>query len=299
MKLKALAEAVMWLPGFAPDEDPIVVLGPVGQRDAEIIPFPHETTRARAKLKAIWPSLDASIFAGLAGDVTKFEANLAAVELLRKLETNDRQPTAEERVVLNRYAGWGGLPQAFNLEQKDQGWVARAKRLKSLLVDAEHKSAEASTPNAHYTSREVIEAMWAMVQRLGFKGGRILEPGAGVGYFLGAMPEEIARNSQVTAVELDDLSARMLEALYGGFGVDVVRDGFENVPLPSEYFDLAIGNVPFGNYQVAELRNVPYQSFLIHDYFFAKTLDLVRPGGLVAFIMSSGTLDKHDDRVRR
>jgi len=299
MKLKALAEAVMWLPGFAPDEDPIVVLGPVGQRDAEIIPFPQETTRARAKLKAIWPSLDASIFAGLAGDVTKFEANLAAVELLRKLETDDRQPTAEEWVVLNRYTGWGGLPQAFNLEQKDQGWVARAKRLKSLLVDAEHKSAEASTPNAHYTSLEVIEAMWAMVQRLGFKGGRILEPAAGVGYFLGAMPEEIARNSQVTAVELDDLSARVLEALYGAFGVDVVQDGFENAPLPGEYFDLAIGNVPFGNYQVAELRNVPYQSFLIHDYFFAKTLDLVRPGGLVAFITSSGTLDKHDDRVRQ
>lgn len=299
MKLKALAEAVMWLPGFAPDEDPIVVLGPVGQRDAEIIPFPQETTRARAKLKAIWPSLDASAFAGLSGEVTKFEANVSAIELLRKLEQENRHPTTEERVVLNRYTGWGGLPQAFNLDQRDRSWGARAERLKELLSEAEHKSAEASTPNAHYTSLEVIEAMWAMVQRLGFKGGRILEPAAGVGYFLGAMPEEVARNSRVTAIELDDLSARILEALYGAFGGEVLQDGFERTRLPAEYFDLAIGNVPFGNYQVAELRNVPYQSFLIHDYFFAKTLDLVRPGGLVAFITSSGTLDKHDDRVRR
>ena len=299
MKLKALAEAVMWLPGFAPDEDPIIVLGPVGQRDAEIIPFPQETTRARAKLKAIWPSLNASAFAGLSGEVTKFEANVSAIDLLRKLEQENRHPTTEERVVLNRYTGWGGLPQAFNLDQRDRSWGARAERLKELLSEAEHKSAEASTPNAHYTSLEVIEAMWAMVQRLGFKGGRILEPAAGVGYFLGAMPEEVARNSRVTAIELDDLSARILEALYGAFGGEVLQDGFERTRLPAEYFDLAIGNVPFGNYQVAELRNVPYQSFLIHDYFFAKTLDLVRPGGLVAFITSSGTLDKHDDRVRR
>lgn len=299
MKLKALAEAVMWLPGFAPDEDPIVVLGPVGQRDAKIIPFPQETTRARAKLKTIWPSLDASAFAGLSGEVTKFEANVAAIELLRKLEQENRHPTTEERVVLNRYTGWGGLPQAFNLDQRDRSWGARAERLKELLSEAEHKSAEGSTPNAHYTSLEVIEAMWAMVQRLGFKGGRILEPAAGVGYFLGAMPEEVARNSRVTAIELDDLSARILEALYGAFGGEVLQGGFERARLPAEYFDLAIGNVPFGNYQVAELRNVPYQSFLIHDYFFAKTLDLVRPGGLVAFITSSGTLDKHDDRVRR
>lgn len=298
MKLKALAEAVMWLPGFAPDEDPIEVLGVVGERrEAEVIPFPER--RVATSAKSVWPRLDESVFAGLAGDATKFEANLTAIELLRRLEAEHRHPTADERAILNRYTGWGGLPQAFNLDQRDRSWGARAERLKGLLTAAEHKSAEASTPNAHYTSLEVIEAMWAMVQRLGFKGGRILEPAAGAGYFLGAMPEQVARNSRVTVIELDNLSARVLRALYGAFGVEVVQDGFESARLPGEYFDLAIGNVPFGNYQVAELRNVPYQSFLIHDYFFAKTLDLVRPGGLVAFITSSGTLDKHDDRVRR
>lgn len=298
MKLKALAEAVMWLPGFAPDEDPIEVLGVAGERrEAEVIPFPER--RAATAAKSVWLRLNESVFAGLAGDVTKFEANLTAIELLRRLEAEHRHPTADERASLNRYTGWGGLPQAFNLDQRDRSWGARAERLKGLLTAAEHKSAEASTPNAHYTSLEVIEAMWAMVQRLGFKGGRILEPAAGAGYFLGAMPEEIARNSRVTAIELDDLSACVLRALYGAFGVEVRQDAFESARLPAEYFDLAIGNVPFGNYQVAELRNVPYQSFLIHDYFFAKTLDLVRPGGLVAFITSSGTLDKHDDRVRR
>ncbi len=298
MKLKALAEAVMWLPGFAPDEDPIEVLGVAGERrEAEVILFPEG--RAATAAKSVWPHLDGSVFAGLAGDVTKFEANLTAIELLRRLEAEHLHPTADERAVLNRYTGWGGLPQAFNLDQRDRSWGARAERLKGLLTAAEHKSAEASTPNAHYTSLEVIEAMWAMVRRLGFKGGRILEPATGVGYFLGAMPEEVARNSRVTAIELDDLSACVLRALYGAFGVEVMQAGFESTRLPAEYFDLAIGNVPFGNYQVAELRNVPYQSFLIHDYFFAKTLDLVRPGGLVAFIMSSGTLDKHDDRVRR
>jgi N12 class adenine-specific DNA methylase len=298
MKLKALAEAVMWLPGFAPDEDPIEVLGVVGERrEAEVIPFPER--RATTAVKSVWPRLDESVFAGLAGDVTKFEANLTAIELLRRLEAEHRHPTADERAILNRYTGWGGLPQAFNLDQRERSWGGRAERLKGLLSAAEHKSGEASTPNAHYTSLEVIEAMWAMVQRLGFKGGRILEPAAGAGYFLGAMPEQVARNSRVTAIELDNLSARVLRALYGAFGVEVMQAGFESVRLPAEYFDLAIGNVPFGNYQVAELRNVPYQSFLIHDYFFAKTLDLVRPGGLVAFITSSGTLDKHDDRVRR
>jgi N12 class adenine-specific DNA methylase/phospholipid N-methyltransferase len=302
MKLKAIAEACLWLPGFAPDEDPIITLGVVGEKKetATIIPFPGSSeTKAIAEVKkAIWPRLDASIFAGLSGDVTKYEANVAAIELLRKLEEDGRQPTADERTILNRYTGWGGLPQAFNLDQKDEGWRARAESLKALLTTGEHQLAEGSTPNAHYTSTEVIEAMWAAVQRLGFKGGRILEPAAGTGYFIGAMPKEIAEASTVTAIELDALSARIVKALYGAYGVDAHQKAFEHVTLPAGYFDLAISNVPFGNYKVAELRNVPYANFSIHNYFFAKTLEVVRPGGLVVFITSSYTLDASDQRVR-
>lgn len=301
MRLKAIAEECLWLPGFAPGEDPIEILGSVAeQREPEIIPFPRqEKAKAKAEVsKVIWPRLDASVFAGLSGDVTKFEANIAAIELLRKLEQEERQPTPEERITLNRYTGWGGLPQAFNLDQKDEAWRARAERLKGLLAEAEYRSAESSTPNAHYTSLEVIEAMWAMVERLGFKGGRILEPAAGVGYFIGAMPEHLARESVVTAVELDELSARIARALYEPFGVHVHNMGFEAIQVPAGFFDLAISNVPFGNYQVPEHRNVPYAGFSIHNYFFAKAMEVVRPGGLVVFITSSFTLDAADDRVR-
>lgn len=301
MKLKRIAEACLWLPGFAPAEDPIEVLGPIPARSsAEIIPlFQPVKAKAAPETKPVWPKLEASVFARLSGEVTKFDANLAAIDLMDQLAQEDRAPNADERIQLNRYTGWGGLPQAFNTDQKDASWVERSEHLKTRLSEQEHRSAEASTPNAHYTSLEVIEAMWAMVQRLGFSGGRILEPAAGIGYFLGAMPTAIAETSQVTAIELDDLSARMLQTLYGSFGVTVKQAGFERVPLPESYFDLAIGNVPFGSYQVAELKNVGYQNFLIHDYFFAKTLDLLRPGGLLAFITSSGTMDKVDDRVRQ
>lgn len=300
MRLNAISEACLWLPGFAPEEDPIVTLGAVGVRKetgGAIIPSP-QISQAKAEVKAIWPRLDASVFAGLSGDVTKFEANVAAIELLRKLESEGRQPTGDERAVLNRYTGWGGLPKAFNLQQADASWQSRANRLAGLLKPSELKSAELSTPNAHYTSLEVIDAMWAMVERLGFTGGLVLEPAAGVGYFIGAMPEHIARKSVVTAVELDELSARITKALYEPFGVHVYNMGFEAMRLPAGLFDLAISNVPFGNYQVPEHRNVPYAAFSIHNYFFAKALEVVRPGGLVVFVTSSFTMDAADDRVR-
>lgn len=302
MRKLTLAVDQGWLPGFAPEDDPLEVLGAVGS-EPSVSPRPIakavatiiETAKAT---KAIWPRLEASVFTGLSGDVTKFEANVAAIELLQKLEAEERSPTDEERVTLNRYTGWGGLPQAFNLQQSDDKWLARAERLKALLSPEEYESASMSTPNAHYTSLEVIEAMWKMVQRLGFKGGRILEPAAGVGYFIGGAPEEIARNSTVTAIELDSLSSKIARALYGHFGVHVEQSGFEHVRLPEGYFDLAISNVPFGNYQVGETRNVPYARFSIHNYFFGKALEVVRPGGLVVFITSSFTMDASDGRVR-
>jgi N12 class adenine-specific DNA methylase/adenine-specific DNA methylase len=300
MKLKTIAEACLWLPGFAPNEDPVQIHGSAAERkEAEIIPFPcANKIKAEVAVKATWPRLDASTFAGLSGDVTKFEANVAAIELLRTLKQEQRQPTTVERAVLNRYTGWGGIPQAFNTEQADANWQARAARLKEMLSTGEYQLAHESTPNAHYTSLEIIEAIWAMVERLGFKGGRVLEPAAGVGYFLGAMPEKIARKSKLTAIELDAVSAKIATTLYGAFEVDVIQKAFEHVNLPPGYFDLAISNVPFGNYQVGEHRNVPYANFSIHNYFFAKALEVVRPGGLVVFITSSYTMDASDNRVR-
>ena len=316
MKLNAISEQMMlfWLDDDGETVTPVTTQeGKEEQSRLEVIsmtPEPEEQQYDAPSIetakpvapqygKTVWPQLDHSVFAGLSGDVTKFEANLVAIELLRELENDCRAPTDEERLVLNRYTGWGGLPQAFNLEQSDKAWVERAERLKSLLTEDEHKSAEASTPNAHYTPLAVVEALWQMVERLGFKGGRILEPAAGTGYFLGGMPTAIAQNSRVTAVELDKLSARFTRALYGKHDVDVLEGGFEQFSLPEGFFDLAIGNVPFGNYKVPEMRNVPYANFMIHDYFFAHSLSLVRPGGLVAFITSSGTMDKGETRTRR
>lgn len=305
MKLKTVAEACMWLPGFSPDEDPLEVLGVLGMASAPVIANPSSSGAESAVMevlectqKATWPRLDASIFTRLSGAVSKFEANLAAIEVLRKLEAENREPNDQEREALNLYTGWGGLPQAFNENQPDKAWSERATKLKSVLSETEHASAQDSTLNAHYTPVEVVEAMWSAVRRLGFTGGRIVEPAAGVGYFMGAMPTELASKSTVTAIEIDSISARMAKALYTSHGVRVLNAGFECANLPESYYDLAISNVPFGKVQVPELRNVPFANFTIHNYFFAKAMEVVRPGGLVAFITSSYTMDAYEDNAR-
>lgn len=296
MRLTKIAEAVMWLPGFAPGEDPVAVHGPSGQ--SGIVASASFLPKASKPTKTLWPRLSNEVHADLSGSVTKFEANLTAIDLLQELEEEDRTPTDDERRTLNRYTGWGGLPQAFNLGQSDSAWVARANRLKEQLDEDEYRHANESTLNAHYTPIEVIKAVWKGVQQLGFNGGRILDPSAGTGYFIGAMPGEIAANSTVTAIELDAISSRILKALYGANGVRVKGDAFERVALPPEWFDLAISNIPFGNYKASEVRNVPYANFLIHDYFIARALEVVRPGGLVVVITSAGTMDKSGTSVR-
>jgi hypothetical protein len=192
----------------------------------------------------------------------------------------------------------GGIPKAFNPDQDDRAWKARAQSLPDVLGE-DYESAKASVVNAHFTEVFVIEAMWRAVRRLGFRGGRVLEPSAGVGYFIGAMPRDLAATSEVTAVEIDRVSSRILSSLYAPHGVRTFAVGFEKARLPTDWYDLVISNVPFGNYPVPEDRNVPYANFLIHDYFFARALEVTRPGGLVAFITSAGTLDKGDDRARR
>jgi N12 class adenine-specific DNA methylase len=248
--------------------------------------------------KPVWPRLATDLHADLGARAAKFEANLRAMTLLKLLEEQDRAPDESERHVLNRYTGWGALPQAFDPDHRDVTWRVRAQTLSALLGE-QYEGARASVLNAHYTEPFVIEAMWKAVERLGFRGGRIIEPAAGVGYFLAAMPAALARHSEITAIELEPLSARLLKALYGPYDVIVRGGAFEKTPLPKAWYDLAISNVPFGNYCVPEDRNTPYAQFLIHDYFFARALDLVRPGGLIAFITSSGTLDKSDPQARR
>lgn len=320
MKLKKLAEVTMWLPGFAPD-DPL----PEAICTAEIIAFPlvsqvHDAVPvidernsgnivervvevaadvpAPKPLRSVWPALDGSLHAMLRGEVGKFEANLAAIAVLSLLDAENRLPTDEERSILNRYTGWGGLPKAFNPEQDDPAWRARAESLPDLLGE-DYTSAKGSVVNAHYTAVFVIDAIWEAVRRVGFRGGRVLDPSAGTGYFIGAMPKDLAEVSEITAIEIDRLSSRILSRLYGQHGVRTLTVGFEKARLPQDWFDLVISNVPFGNYQVPDDRNVPYANFLIHDYFFGRALEVTRPGGLVAFITSAGTLDKWEDRARR
>lgn len=286
MKIKTIAQACMWLPGFAPDEDPLVVLGTLpSSKDAQAHSAP-------APLQpATWPVLEASHHASLTTSVPKYEANIAAIKLLHKLEAEGRPATEQEHAILHRYTGWGGLVKALDGATSDTAWTARFKEVKELLSPEEFESLTLSTPNAHYTPVTVVEAIWAAVQRLGFDGGNVLDPCTGVGYFLGAMPQALARKSRITAVELDSLSARMTKAIYAQYGVKVLQGEFEKARLPVGGFDLVIGNPPFGAERAGELRNVPFANFSIHNYFFAKALELVRPGGLVAFITSTGTMD--------
>ncbi|MDO8777597.1 MAG: DEAD/DEAH box helicase [Burkholderiaceae bacterium] len=309
----------LWLPGFSPEpfeptalfieaepigSDPAlpVAESPTGEPVAEPARLRTNwrvvTGTAEVAPRNLWPQLVRADLHNLGGSVTKFEANLAAIKVLHHIETEQRPATPEDRSTLLRYTGWGGLPASFNLETEDAAWAKRARQLSALLTPDEYESARASVNNSHYAEIHVIEAIWQAVQRFGFSGGRILEPAAGIGHFIGAMPPAIAEQSSVTAVEIDQLSGRMLQALYAPGGVDVRISPFEKTALADNWFDLVIGNVPFGKYQVADVSNRAYARFSIHNYFFGRALDLVRPGGLVCMITTSYTLDAQDASVR-
>lgn len=277
-----------------PAIDPALAFDPL----ALAISSALEPVEIEAPLRAAWPPLQASALDDLGGFAGKFEANMEALAVLRSLQASPHAPTEAERLTLNRYTGWGGLPAAFQDTRWEKPLAARQERLKAALSDEEWQAARASTPNAHYTPIGIIEALWSAVQQLGFKGGRVLEPSAGVGYFLGAMPKELVERSEITAVELDVVSSDILKALYEPFGVRVHQGGFETLNIPAGVFDLAISNVPFGNYQVADTRRVPYADFNIHDWFIARMIEAVRPGGLVVAITSAGTMDKVSTEAR-
>jgi N12 class adenine-specific DNA methylase len=224
----------------------------------------------------------------------KCRANFAAIELVRKLDAENRAATDEERSVLVRYVGWGGIPQVF-AQQASGEWEDERQKLVSLLTQEEFESARASTLNAHYTSPVVVSAIYDAVTRLGFEHGRVLEPALGIGHFFGLMPEEMSAHSRLTGIELDPISASIARRLYPD--ADIRNQGFENARLLDGGFDLAISNVPFGDYKLHDPQ-FNERNFLVHDYFFAKGMEKVRPGGLMVFITSKGTLDKIDSRLR-
>ena len=230
---------------------------------------------------------------GEGGAKTKFQRNIAAIRTLKAIESERRLATPEEQAVLSQYVGWGDLPDAFD-DSKEQ-WQSEYAELKELLTDREYESARASTLNAHYTSPVVIRAMYEAISNMGFQTGNILEPSCGIGNFFGMLPERM-RSSKLYGVELDDLTGRIAKQLYQNASIRI--EGFEESVYPDSFFDVAIGNVPFGDYSLADKR-YDKNHFLIHDYFFAKALDKVRPGGVVAFITSSGTMDKANPAVRK
>ena len=229
---------------------------------------------------------------GEGGPKAKFQANVNAIRLLKELEAAGQQASPEQQEVLSRYVGWGGLSDAFDPEKP--AWALEYAQLKELLTPEEYAAARSSTLNAHYTSPTVIQAIYEAVDRMGFETGNILEPSCGVGNFFGMLPEKM-RNSRLYGVELDSISGRIAKQLYPK--ADITVAGFETTDR-RDFYDLAIGNVPFGQYQV---RDKAYDklNFSIHNYFFAKALDQVRPGGVVAFVTSRYTMDAKDSTVRR
>ena len=230
---------------------------------------------------------------GAGGPKAKYKANMEAIHLLQTLEKEERLATPEEQEILSRYVGWGGIPQAF--EESNSSWANEYLELKNTLSPEEYSAARASTLNAFYTSPTVIRSMYEALENMGLKQGNILEPSCGVGNFMGLIPESMSK-ANMYGVELDPVSGRIAKQLYQKNKIAV--QGFEETSYPDSFFDCVIGNVPFGAYQVSD-RRYDRHHFMIHDYFIAKSLDLVRPGGIVAVVTSSGTMDKQNPAVRQ
>ena len=223
----------------------------------------------------------------------KFNNNVEAIRVLKKCEEENRFATPQEQEILSKYVGWGGLPQAF--DEKDYSWSNEYSILKNLLDEKEYSQARESTLTAFYTPPVVIRSMYKALENMGLKTGNILEPSCGVGNFIGMLPDSL-ENCKLYGVELDSISGRIARQLYQKSTVAV--QGYEDTNLPNSFFDVAVGNVPFGDFKVLD-KKYDKHKFLIHDYFFAKTLDKVRTGGVIAFITSKGTLDKENPSVRK
>ena len=231
----------------------------------------------------------------LGGAKTRFRNNVAAIRLVNRLYAEKRNPTAEERKTLSQFVGWGGLSQAF--DEKNESWKKEYAELKALLSEEDYEQARSSTLNAYYTAKDVIGGIYAALEKFGVKGNnRILEPAMGTGNFFGFMPKEIAEGSRLYGVELDNITGRIAAKLYPQANVQI--KGFEDTSYPNDKFDIVVGNVPFGGYGVADSDYNRY-NFKVHDYFLAKSVDKVRPGGIVAIITSKGTMDKLNPSARK
>lgn len=223
----------------------------------------------------------------------KYSRNVTAIKLLKTLEAENRNASAEEQEILSNYVGWGGLKNAF--EPNNDEWKSEYIELKNLLTVDEYEAARSSVLSSYYTSPLIIDTIYSVLNNLGFEGGNILEPSCGVGNFFGRLPDKLSDNSNLYGVELDSLTGRIAKQLYPNANIQI--KGFEKTDFKDDFFDVAIGNVPFGDFSVID-KQYSKNNFLIHDYFFAKSIDKVRVGGIVAFVTSSGTLDKTSSKFR-
>lgn len=231
---------------------------------------------------------------GAGGAKTKYRHNVAALKVLKQLQSYDRPATLEEQAVLVRYVGWGGLPQAF--DHNHSNWQKEFHELSALLSESEYEAARRSTQDAHYTSEAVIKGIYQGLQQLGFQGGKILEPAAGIGNFIGLTPETMRRSSRFTAIELDPVTAAIAKNLYPS--ATVINKGLESTTIPTGNFDLMVGNPPFGSQSLYDPKHKDLSKFSIHNYFIAKSLDKVREGGLMAFVVSRYFLDAENSAAR-
>ena len=241
------------------------------------------------------------------GAKTKFNANIEAIQTLQKIETENRYATPEEQAVMAKYVGWGGIPQAFTTDRAAEsignlgeaaptGWENEQKTLREILSEDEYKAARASTLTSFYTPPEVTDGVYQALSQFGFDGGNVLEPSMGVGNFFAKMPSEIKNNSKLYGVELDSISGRIAQQLYPESKIQI--KGFEQTSFNNNSFDVVIGNIPFGDYRVSDKAYDKYK-FKIHDYFAAKAVDKVKPGGVVALVTSKFTMDKQSEKARR
>mgnify|MGYP002142248305 CR=1 FL=1 len=259
--------------------------------------IPEDGTRAQDRADGFVITQDDAI--GEGGQKTKFKQNVAAIRLLKELTAENRQATRAEQAVLAKYVGWGGIPQAFYRDNNEvsKGWEKEAAELKELMTADELAAAAASTRNAHYTSTEIVGAVWEAAKHFGFQGGRVLEPSVGVGNFFGLMPTALRSASQLTGVELDHITGGIAKQLYPQANI-AAPVGFQDFSAPDNYFELAIGNPPFGREGIYDPTRKKISGFSIHNYFFAKSIDTVKPNGVLAMVVTNRLLDSMGDKAR-
>lgn len=293
-------DAQLSFPGFEPDAcaplifpsaAPSVAMPAQKPLAAETASYLHAPTNPK-----VWPRMPLDLWNRDFAAQARARMNLDALKIAAALSAG-QQPTEDERQALNLFNGWGALSAMFD-PTKTTTLTAIRGELETLVGQDGMKAIKAATTTSFFTPPAVVRALWSGLEAMGFKGGNILDPSAGHGMFLGQMPEAIAKRSQVTAIEPDKATCSVLRALYAASGANVIEGTFEGTHLPEGFFDAVITNVPFGDFGVPEKRNVPFRNFRVHDYFLARALEVVRPGGLVVVITSSGTMDKQFDKVR-